>query len=201
MVVPFATLAHTDRTRPIWGKLDHTRVRATFEDKLCQICGEQLSNPFVVYIRPHDFQRGLALEAGLHPECGLYSKRACPMLAGAMDRHNPHPPTEFRRCADPACRCDLWTIAESDPRDGEREGTPADAWYEAWIDLTDYRIVNDPGNEHYAPAVGISLRPPTRIRRLRKIRDDAAASDGKRHADPLAFTMAVRDLFRPGDHH
>ncbi|WP_194817999.1 cell envelope biogenesis protein OmpA [Nocardia sp. XZ_19_385] len=195
MVVPFITLAHTDRTRPIWGKLDPARVQPAFEDKLCQICGERLSDPFVVYIRPDDFQRGLAVEAGLHPECGLYSKQACPMLVGAMARYNPNPLKHFRHCADPACGCGRWSVPEPDPREGDREGTPADTWYEAWISLADYRIVNDPGNERYAPAVGISLRPPTRIRRLRKIRDAAPNTEIDQPADLLAAVNAVRKLF------
>ncbi|MET8779085.1 hypothetical protein ABZV58_29125 [Nocardia sp. NPDC004654] len=80
MVVPFVTLAHRDRTRPVWGKLDPTRLRDTLYRKLCQICGDPLTDRVVLYIRPSDYLRGIAVEPGLHPECGLYSKQACPML-------------------------------------------------------------------------------------------------------------------------
>ncbi|MEV0766138.1 hypothetical protein [Nocardia sp. NPDC050435] len=201
MVVPFVTLAHTDRTRPIWGKLDPARVQKAFKDRLCQICGDPLGDPFVVYIRPYDFRTGVAVEAGLHPDCGQYSTAVCPMLAGAMDRHNPNPLTEFRRCNDPACTCALWRAAERDAGDPVREGTPAEAWYEASISLADYKIVTNPSDQHDAPAVGISLRPPTRIGRLRKIRDAAPDPDSERHIDPLAMTMAVREFFGLGEHH
>src|SRR5690606_28765449 len=80
MVVPFVTLAHRDRSRPVWGKLDPTRLREVLQHKLCQICGEPLTDPVVLYLRPADYLRGIAVEPGLHPECGLYSRQVCPML-------------------------------------------------------------------------------------------------------------------------
>ncbi|MEV0027831.1 hypothetical protein [Nocardia sp. NPDC050793] len=138
MVVPFVTLAHRDRSRPVWGKLDHTRLQKILWHKLCQICGDPLTERVVLYIRPSDYLRGLTPEPGMHPECGWYSTRACPMLAGAVHRYNPHPPESFGPCEDPECGCRRWVVPEPDPRDGTREGKPAEAWYEAWLYLRDY---------------------------------------------------------------
>ncbi|WP_435591877.1 hypothetical protein [Nocardia sp. bgisy118] len=198
MVVPFVTLAHRDRTRPVWGKLDPNRLRETLHRKLCQICGDPLTDRVVLYIRPSDYLRGLTPEPGVHPECGLYSKQACPMLAGRVDRYNPHPPEQLTRCDDPVCDCRRWMAPEPDPRDGRREGQPAEAWYEAWLHLRDYVIVTDPGNDTAAPAVGVDLRPSSRIRRLRKVRDAAPGSEDSQPVDLLAALIAIRVFFGVG---
>ncbi|MEU2258451.1 hypothetical protein ABZ540_35395 [Nocardia xishanensis] len=198
MVVPFITLAHRDRTRPVWGKLDPACLRETLHRKLCQICGDPLTDRVVLYIRPADYLRGIAVEPGTHPECGLYSKRACPMLAGRTHRYHPRPREQFALCDDPACGCRRWIPAEPDPRDGVREGQPAEAWYEAWLHLDDYKIVSDPGNDTVAPALGVELRPNDRIRKLRKVRDAAPGSERDQPIDLLAAIIATRALFGAG---
>ncbi|MFF0532842.1 hypothetical protein ACFYT3_31265 [Nocardia amikacinitolerans] len=198
MVVPFLTLAHRDRSGPVWGKLDPARLQSTLLHKLCQICGDPLGERVVVYIRPSDYLRGIAVEPGMHPECGLYSRRVCPMLAGHVHRYNPHPREKFTRCDDAVCGCRYWIPADPDPRDGTREGQPAQAWYEAWLHVNDYVIVSDPGSENTAPVVGIELRPASRIRRLRKVRDAAPGSEDDQPIDVLAAIIATRAIFGAG---
>ncbi|WP_433521550.1 hypothetical protein ACQPZ2_30135 [Nocardia pseudovaccinii] len=107
LVVPFITLAHRDRSQPIWGALDPVRRLHAFTRKLCQVCGDPLQiygEPFgdrvVLYLRPSDYLRGIAVEPGAHPECGHYSQRACPMLHGRSSRYNP----SFLATASPAVR-------------------------------------------------------------------------------------------------
>ncbi|MFF0533584.1 hypothetical protein ACFYT3_35110 [Nocardia amikacinitolerans] len=106
---------------------------------------------------------------------------------------------KFTRCDDPACGCRYWTPAEPGPRDGRREGQPAEAWYKAWLHLRDYVIVTDPGNDTVAPAVAIDLRPSTRILRLRKVRDAAPGSEESQPVDLLAAFIAIRAFFGAGD--
>ncbi|MFI9410127.1 hypothetical protein [Nocardia gamkensis] len=177
LVVPHITLAHRDRTRPVWGKLDQHRLRETLSRKLCQICGQPLEDRVVLYIRPADHLRGIAPEPGVHPECGHYSRQACPMLAGRQTRYNPHPPEKFTPCEDPDCPCLRWQANERDPREAPREGQPADAWYEVWIPISDYTVVHDPGTDTTPPGIGVNLRGVTLLK-IRKVRDAAAAADG-----------------------
>ncbi|MBF6341300.1 hypothetical protein IU450_36275 [Nocardia abscessus] len=175
LVVPHITLAHRDRTRPVWGKIDQRRLSDTVSRKLCQICGQPLADRVVLYIRPADHLRGIAVEPGVHPECGHYSRHACPMLAGRQHRYNPHPPEKFAPCEDPACACRLWQPNERDPREAPREAQPADAWYEVWIPLSDYTVVHDPGTDTTLPVTGIKLRG-VKLLKIRKVRDAAPAT-------------------------
>ncbi|MFD4407722.1 hypothetical protein ACFWPH_33655 [Nocardia sp. NPDC058499] len=197
MVVPFVTLAHRDRSRPVWGQLDATRLRAALVERLCQICGDPLDDPVVVYVRPADFLRGIAVEPATHRACGAYSTRACPMLAGRIHRYNPVTRDRFARCQDPACTCRYWTRGEPEPAETPREGQPADAWYEVEIALADYRLADDPDTARSSAGVGIDLRHPT-FRRIRRIRDAAPGTDDRQPVDPLAMLMVVRELFRDG---
>ncbi|MEV2226359.1 hypothetical protein AB0E01_41860 [Nocardia vinacea] len=73
LVVPFITLAHRDRSHPVWGALDPVRRLHAFTRKLCQVCGQPLQiygDPFgdrvVLYLRPSDYLRGIAVEPGAH---------------------------------------------------------------------------------------------------------------------------------------
>ncbi|WP_067474209.1 hypothetical protein [Nocardia amamiensis] len=195
LVVPHVTLAHRDRTRPVWGKLDQRRLRDTLSRRLCQICGQPLDDRVVLYIRPADHLRGIAPEPGVHPECGHYSRLACPMLAGRQDRYNPHPPEKFARCEDPACPCWRWQANERDSREAPREGQPADAWYEVWIPISDYTAVHDPGTDTTPPVTGIKLRG-AKLLKIRKVRDAAPAADGMSgQVDLLRAHVAFARLF------
>lgn len=81
MVVPYITMTHRDPAKPVWGAVNPARLQQIWQHSLCQVCGQRLDSPWVVvYIRPWDYLRGIGPEPALHPECGLYSKRTCPML-------------------------------------------------------------------------------------------------------------------------
>ncbi|WP_181722923.1 cell envelope biogenesis protein OmpA [Nocardia gipuzkoensis] len=198
LVVPHITLAHRDRTRPVWGKLDQRRLRDTLWRRLCQICGQPLHDRVVLYIRPADHLRGIAPEPGVHPECGYYSRQACPMLAGRQTRYNPHPPETFTRCEDPDCACHRWQANERDAREAPREGQPADAWYEVWIRLSDYAVIDDPGTDTTPPVVGVNLRG-VKLLKIRKVRDAAPAADPtSRPIDLLRAHLAFAAIFGYG---
>ncbi|WP_109529293.1 MULTISPECIES: cell envelope biogenesis protein OmpA [Nocardia] len=193
LVVPYVTLTHRDPARPVWGMLHHHRQRHTLWAKLCQICGQPLHERVVLYLRSVDYQRGLSVEPGLHPECAHYSRRACPMLTGQQQHYHPNPAVRLARCADPDCGCRYWQPRHPDPREKAREAQPAEAWYEAWLARSDYRVIDDPGTEHLAPETGIDLRG-VRFLRLRKIRD-AAQPATDQPPEPLAMLIAIRALF------
>lgn len=194
MVVPYITMTHRDPCKPVWGAVNPARLQQVWLHSLCQVCGQRLDGPWVVvYIRPWDYLRGIGPEPALHPECGFYSKRACPMLAGQIDHYNRHP--SRRPCGDPDCTCLLWSPPAPEPGEGRREGQPAEAWYEAWIAIEDYSLIQAPGGEHSMPMFGVELRPASRLRELRKVRDAAASGGGDQPLDLLAAIIATRTLF------
>lgn len=197
LVVPYVTLAHRARTQPVWGKLDPVRLREILARKLCQICGQLLGDRVVLYLRPSDYLRGVAVEPGVHPECGAYTRRACPMLSGRTHRYNPVTGAHLSRCDDPDCGCAQWAVVERDPREAPREGQPAEAWYEAWLPLSDYTIVSDPGNDTTPPAVGVDIRA-ARLLKVRKIRDAAPTDAGDQPVDLLAALIVSRKIFGSG---
>ncbi|MFI9504194.1 hypothetical protein [Nocardia sp. NPDC052566] len=202
MVVPFITLAHRDRTHTVWGALDPVRHLDIFTHRLCQICGESLAvngEPFgdrvVLYLRPSDHLRGIAVEPGVHPECGLYARRACPMLDGRSNRYNPIPARQrLTRCEDPACTCSLWPTTPSVTNAPEREGSPAEAWYEAWLDLSDYVVIPVISADNDIRTLGVDIRNATLLK-VRKIRAAAPSDDGDQPMDLLAALVAARELF------
>ncbi len=196
LVVPYITLTHRDRTRPVWGNIDPHRLAEVLHHKRCQVCGEQLDDVLVLMIRPSDYLRGVAVEPGLHPECAWYSRRACVMLAGHVDRYNPVGNAPLNRCDDPLCRCRYWAPAE--PTAPSREGKPAQAWYEAWIRLDDYHVFTTPADESGPEATGIALRELPFLR-LRKVRDPAPDSSDSQPADLLAAFIAARKLWKTLD--
>ncbi|WP_416566137.1 hypothetical protein [Nocardia testacea] len=198
MVVPYVTVAHCDRSRPVWGQLDRARLLTALLDRLCQICGGPLEDPVVLYLRPADYLRGIAVEPATHRECGTYSTAVCPMLAGRTHRYNPVARDRITRCDDPACGCRYWSRSEPDPGETPRDGQPAEAWYEIEIGLADYRLVDDPGTDRTPAGVGIDLRHPT-FRRIRRVRDAAPGTADRQPADLLATLVALRTLFGDGD--
>lgn len=196
LVVPYITLAHRDRTRPVWGNIDPHRLGEVLHHKKCQVCGERLYDTLVLMIRPSDYLRGVAVEPGLHPECAWYSRRACVMLAGYVDRYNPVGNTPLNLCGDPLCRCQYW--APADNTAPGREGKPAEAWYEAWIRLDDYDVFTVPADESGPAATGIALRGVPFLR-LRKLRDPAPNSGDSQPVDLLAAFIATRKLWETLD--
>ncbi|MEV2226762.1 hypothetical protein AB0E01_44030 [Nocardia vinacea] len=113
----------------------------------------------------------------------------------------PLQPDLARRTPHPLCRPRLrlprWAVTETPPTTPSREGQPAEAWYEAWLALSDYTIVTDPGNDSVAPAIGIDIRN-ARLLKLRKIRDATPAGD--RPMDLLAALIAARELLSGANH-
>ncbi|MFF3228874.1 hypothetical protein ACFYV7_39200 [Nocardia suismassiliense] len=194
MVVPYVTLSHRDRTRPVWGKMHAPATRRVWRHKLCQICGQPLTDWVVVYLRPVDYRRALALEPGMHPECAYYSASACPVLAGRIDRYHPDPDRHLALCGDRLCGCRIWQRVTDEPT--ELTGQPAEAWYEAWLPLSNYTIVTDHGNDTTPPTTGVDLRH-VRLRRLRRIRDAAPGADEA--MDLLAAIIVGRQLFGDPD--
>ncbi|MGY2116665.1 hypothetical protein ACW9HR_22395 [Nocardia gipuzkoensis] len=194
MVVPYITLAHRDRSRPVWGNVDPLRLHEVLYHKLCQICGTPLGEEVIVFIRPSDFHQGVAVEPGLHPSCADYSTGTCPMLAGRMHHYHRHPGQRITRCTDPGCHCRAWAPPRPDPA---RDGSPTEAWYELHLPLEEYHVITVPATGKRPALTGIDLRTPRLFNRVRKVR--AAADPTQHRGDPLAMLVAFGALFGGGD--
>ncbi|MFE9322635.1 hypothetical protein ACFYOW_16825 [Nocardia sp. NPDC006982] len=106
LVVPYITLAHRDRSHPVWGALDPVRRLHALTRKLCQVCGQPLQiygEPFgdrvVLYLRPSDYLRGIAVEPGVHQV--ISTPGAAPVLCDCArkDRRRPFfPRRSLARC-------------------------------------------------------------------------------------------------------
>ncbi|MEV0297133.1 hypothetical protein [Nocardia sp. NPDC050710] len=173
--------------------LDPRRAHRILWGKRCQICAQPLTDRVVLFIRSADYLHGLTKEPGSHPECGHYARRACPMLSSQQRHYHANPSVRFARCDDPDCECRFWRPRETDPRDPPNDGRPAEAWYEAWIDIADYEVIEDPGTETRAPAVGIKLEG-VRFLRLRKVRDSAAPAVQGRTPEALDQLIIAKTL-------
>lgn len=190
MVVPYIALGHANRSyRPVWGRVDPARLAEIWDRKLCQVCGEPLNEQVIVFLRTSDVAAGVAVEPGLHPTCGDYSVQACPMLAGLIDRYNPHPENRVARCADPSCHCRVWVRPRPDPA---RNARPVEAWYQLCLPLDEYTVITVPATAQHPPLTGVDLRTPHLRQRIHKIRD---AADPSQHNDFLDKLIAFGPLF------
>ncbi len=194
LVIPYITVTHRDRTRPVWGQVDAARMRHVLHERRCQICGQRLDEVAVVMIRSSDYQRGVAVEPGCHPECAHYSRQACVLLSGKTDRFNPTSAGTPPVCGDPHCHCQFWTPQSPPETSTPRQGAPTEAWYEAWIHLHDYRIITVPADSRTPELTGIALRD-TPFRRLRKVRDAAPDAEDRLPFDVLGLLVATHSLW------
>lgn len=198
LVIPYITVTHRDRTRPVWGRIDADRVQQVLHDRLCQICGQHLAGPAVVMIRSSDYLRGVAVEPACHPECAHYSRQACVLLSGRTDRFNPTGAATPPRCADPDCHCRFWSPQPAE-HGALRQGAPTEAWYEVWIRLEDYQVLTVPADDRSPQLTGITLRDIP-FRRLRKVRDAAPGAEEQLPLDILDLLVATRRMWALFDH-
>ncbi|GAB3156453.1 hypothetical protein GCM10027258_62910 [Amycolatopsis stemonae] len=91
----------------------HTaRVRAALKARRCQVCAQPLTEPVVLLGGPTALRQLLFAEPPLHPECAVYTSRACPVVAGEATKA----PTGRRlseggrgqRCFVKGCDCGGW---------------------------------------------------------------------------------------------
>lgn len=146
LVVPWITIQLPDG-RYRFGAIDADRLRAALRDRLCQICGEPMSRPFVFAMRDVDLRRLIAPEPAMHPECARYTATACPMLAGTMTRYRAQAPGALPSAGDPH---------------NARPGHPAQRWRLVWT--TGYRHIIDP--QTGTPAAQILFEQLRHVRQI-----------------------------------
>jgi hypothetical protein len=153
LVVPYTTLAMPDG-RWRFGAIDYARQTQAFNEKLCQTCGTDLEDRIVFAMRDTDLRELTSHEPGMHPECAVYSAKACPMLAGRMSHHQ-HTPA-----AAQLAKLDL--AFHGDPTTESRLGKPAARWSLAWT--SGYRTYTHPRTRQLA-----ALILPEQLLRVRPI--------------------------------
>jgi hypothetical protein len=157
LVAPFVNLRLAD------GGVDfRSPHQATYErcwrEGLCQTCGRALSRPSVLFGGPNQLRGRHFDEPPLCAPCALYASKACPMVAGRLERYaDRERVSEGARghvCPDAGCGCGGW--APSDPSHPDHGGDPAHPWYAVYIvpgewQLTGRQVVtrcSDLGCEH-----------------------------------------------------
>lgn len=109
----------------------HTKWLQAWTHGLCQICGLALDTPVVLLGGPAQLEAYFD-EAPLHPWCAAYATKACPMLAGRLqrfaDRQHLSEGHRGQTCPDPGCQCGGWTPNTTTDRAGE----PAHPWWAVW---------------------------------------------------------------------
>jgi hypothetical protein len=146
LTVPWITLTTSDG-RHLFGALDPVKQYTALTRRLCQVCGQPLLRPSVLFMRLGDLPSRRTSEPCCHPECGAYVQTACPMIAGRMSHHRSTPQ-----------RLDHTMINSVDTP--VRLGKPAQPWFAVW--LNDYRVVTDPRTG--GPAASYAHTTPLRIR-------------------------------------
>jgi hypothetical protein len=111
-----------------------SRAQLCWAENRCQVDGELLTRPAVLFGGPNQLRRLLFDEPALHPECAVYASKACPMVAGQLTHYAAHGIVSAgprgQRCPDPDCDCGGWV--QNDPPAG-LAGAPAHPWYAVYV--------------------------------------------------------------------
>lgn len=129
----------------------HTRAVECVSNNLCQVCAQPLVHPIVLLGTDRALAELVFGEPPLHPECAVYTSRACPMVAGRRTHYASGPSVSERErgraCFLPGCDCGGWVA-----HPGSRQaGAPAQPWFAVYV--TDYAIATRPDGYVLGPAV------------------------------------------------
>lgn len=111
-------------------RAQHTaRLHTALDDRRCQVCSQPLTAPMVLLGGPTQLQQLLFDEPPLHPECAVYTSRACPVVNGTVTTL-PHgrklsEGSRGERCPVEGCDCGGW-IPNAD---GRQKPTEPHLWY------------------------------------------------------------------------
>lgn len=127
LVVPWVNLMLADGGAD-FRAIHNSKWRRAWVEGLCQVCGHPLESPLVLLGGP-DQVASYFDEAPLHPWCASYTAKACPMVAGRLERYaDRQRVSEGPRgqvCPEPGCDCGGWAPAT-------RHGSGGDPVHEWW---------------------------------------------------------------------
>lgn len=140
-VIPWIQVVLADGTADFRSVHETKRLEA-LRRRLCGVCGEPHAYYLVFLVEGEkEVRRRHFGEPPLHPECAEYTVRACPMVAGDLERH-PARPTRSQgprgeKCSTPGCDCAGWV---SHDRRATRDRPRAPWW---WYRTRTYTIRTD----------------------------------------------------------
>lgn len=176
VVVPWANVQLAD------GGVDfrsqHERkVQRCWRECLCQICGNLIDPPIVLFGGPRQVAALQFDEPPLHPECAVYASKACPMIAGRQGHYATREVISAGHrggvCPDPECDCGGWV-----PTPGLIEppgGDPAHNWYAVYISGYALGILEDRPDRVHAGII-----TPDQILAIRHVSSPGAGRHWKR---------------------
>jgi hypothetical protein len=185
LVVPWIT-ATTAQGQPVFGRIDAARQVTCLRLTLCQICGKALEDRVVLLVRNSDLERRFTAEPGLHPWCAAYTIKACPMVAGRMDRYRATPRAHDPRTAHGAsletddALSSLIVIADALRQDHARRGAPAEPWSSVWV--ADYEVVWDPTTTMWSAS--FAHTPVLKVRQVADLLDATRPAHPHEHTRP-----------------
>lgn len=154
VVIPWANVQLAD------GGVDfraqhESKVQRCWIEGRCQVCGKQIPEPIVLFGGPRQVARLQFDEPPLHPECAVYVSKACPMVAGRLERYADRDVlTEGSRgkvCVDPGCDCGGWVPTPGlIPAAG---GDPAHDWYAVYVSGYSLGVTEDRPDRVHAGVV------------------------------------------------
>jgi hypothetical protein len=113
----------------------HAKYEECWTRNLCQTCGNRLTHPAVLFGGPNQLRDLHFDEPPLCTPCAVYASKACPMVAGRLDRYADRDRlAEGRRghvCPDEHCDCGGWT--PTDPTSPDSGGDPVHPWYACYV--------------------------------------------------------------------
>jgi hypothetical protein len=130
------------------------------------VCGHRIDRPFVFFGGPRQVAGLQFDEPPLHPECAVYVSKACPMVAGQLERYATRDPVAAGHrgstCPDPECDCGGWVSTPGlVPSAG---GDPAHDWYAVYAGGYSLGITADrPDRVHSA------IVDPDQVRAVRHV--------------------------------
>lgn len=131
---------------------------------LCQVCGTRLGSPIVLLGGPEALNQLLFGEPPLHPECALYTTKACPIVAGELTKHPVGPSVSQGKrgkvCPTPGCDCAGWV--PSTAQDAVDEPKATRPWYAVYA--TDYAIALRPDGSVFG-----AMLSPGQVLRVRLV--------------------------------
>ncbi|MFB6392564.1 hypothetical protein [Polymorphospora lycopeni] len=165
-VVPHISVVLADG-RPVLGAVHRSKAMRCISEFRCQICGDPLGSPMVVFVTDAQLADRYSPEAALHPECAAYSRKACPVLAGQVDTLRGVDRHVGSACSEPGCDCAGWVASDGPSVRGREVGR----WWAVWLDS--YAIaVNERHEVH-----GLSWRD-VKPRRVREVETAGGGSRG-----------------------
>lgn len=130
LVIPWVNVALADGGAD-FRSIHRTKWVRAWTAGICQSCGQPLGSPVVLLGGPNQLDSYFD-EPPLHPWCAAYAAKACPMVAGRLERYADRPHVSHgprgQRCPEPGCDCGGWVPHTQ----GGSGGDPAHQWWAVW---------------------------------------------------------------------